>query len=228
MAYRLNLKALDEHISIPEGTNLLIDGQAMIGKSVFARNIVYRALKKDQGVVLITSKETSKDVLNWYNMHNFDIARYSDRWVIIDCLTASLHSATDRVEDTDNIKMVEGTINLTKIMYHMENFVAQFHSRGINEVVIIVDSLSVFLMYSSLQGLFTFLHVFTGKIREIGGCGFFLIDSDMHDQRTMSTLKQLFQGTVEMRYKGEDTVLRVAGMSPQPTGWYRFVKGYPY
>lgn len=228
MVYRLNLKALDEQTKIPPGTNLLIDGPAMIGKSVFSRNIIYRGLKNGQGTVVVTAKETANDIIKWFSTHGFDMNEYLDQWGIIDCLTYSLRPPTERLEDTENVKMVEGTINLTKIMYHIENFIGRFQTREITEIIIVVDSLSVFLMYISLQGLFTFLHVLTGKIREMNAFGIFLIDSDMHDARTISTLKQLFQGTVEMRYRGEDTVLRVLGLSPQPTPWYRFVKAYPY
>jgi hypothetical protein len=60
----------------------------------------------------------------------------------------------------------------------------------------VVHSLSTLLMYSNLQTVFRFLHVFTGRIQSVGALGLFAIDSTAHDEQTMNTLKQLFDGVI--------------------------------
>lgn len=59
-----------------------------------------------------------------------------------------------------------------------------------------LHSLSTLLMYADLQTVFRFLHVFTGRIQSVGGLGVFTIDADAHDDRTMNTIKQLFDGII--------------------------------
>jgi hypothetical protein len=57
-------------------------------------------------------------------------------------------------------------------------------------------------MYSDLQTVFRFLHVFTGRVQSVDGLGLFAIDDSAHDERTMNTLKQLFDGIVRTREDG--------------------------
>jgi len=74
-------------------------------------------------------------------------------------------------------------------------------------------------MYSNLQTVFRFLHVFTGRVQSADALGIFVIDSTAHDQQTMSTLKQLFDGQVELREAdGSGSEIRVRGVGTQ-TDW---------
>jgi hypothetical protein len=61
-----------------------------------------------------------------------------------------------------------------------------------------VHSLSTLLMYSDLQTVFRFLHVFTGRVQSVDGLGLFSIDSTAHDDQSLNTLKQLFDGIVNV------------------------------
>jgi len=67
-------------------------------------------------------------------------------------------------------------------------------------------------MYSNLQTVFRFLHVFTGRVQSADALGVFVIDSTAHDQQTMSTLKQLFDGQIEIREDDGQPELRLKGV----------------
>jgi len=69
-----------------------------------------------------------------------------------------------------------------------------------------VHSLSTLLMYSDLETVFRFLHVFTGRIQSVDGLGLFCIDSTAHEDQTTNTLTQLFDGIVELSEDGEVSV----------------------
>jgi len=73
-----------------------------------------------------------------------------------------------------------------------------------------VHSLSTLLMYSDLQTVFRFLHVFTGRIQSVNGLGLFSIDSTSHDEQAMNTLKQLFDGVITVP-GDEEPKIRLAG-----------------
>ncbi len=227
MTYRMNIKPVDELIDIPAGTNVMVDGPAMIGKGVFARNIAYASMRSGQAAVIISAKETANDIIRWYEAHGVDMPALSAHWGIIDCVSYSLKIPDEREADTPNVKYIDGTVNLTKIIYHLEKMVVAFRARGTEEVVVVIDSLSVFLMYLPLQPLFTFLHILTGKVREWGGFSVAIIDSDMHDHQALSTLKQVFHGVIELRFQGEETAVRAVGLSASPTPWFRFKRGPP-
>jgi hypothetical protein len=62
------------------------------------------------------------------------------------------------------------------------------------------------LLYSNPETVFRFLHVFTGRIRSVGGLGMFVVESTVHDDRTMGTIQQLFDGVIEV---AEDSELDV-------------------
>jgi len=68
-------------------------------------------------------------------------------------------------------------------------------------------------MYVDLQTVFRFLHVFTGRIQSVDGLGVYCIDSTAHDDQTMNTLKQLFDGVIEVERDDDDEqVVMTAGI----------------
>ena len=69
-----------------------------------------------------------------------------------------------------------------------------------------VHSLSTLRMYADLQAVFRFLHVFTGRIQSVDGLGVFAIDDSAHDDQTMNTLKQLFDGILTTQEDGPVSV----------------------
>jgi hypothetical protein len=58
------------------------------------------------------------------------------------------------------------------------------------------------IFYSNTETVFRFLHVFIGRIRSVDGLGVFVIESTAHDDRTLGTIQQLFDGIIEVT---EDT-----------------------
>jgi hypothetical protein len=96
---------------------------------------------------------------------------------------------------------------MTGIGIKLSEFLEAFHEeRGLENIRVMVHSLSTLLMYSDLQTVFRFLHVFTGRIQSVGGLGLFCIDSTGHDDRTMNTLKQLFDGIITTAEGADPTV----------------------
>ena len=44
----------------------------------------------------------------------------------------------------------------------------------------------------------------------------------MHDQQTIATLKQLFDGLIEIKSMGDSYAMRIVGLSPKPTPWFEY------
>ena len=77
-------------------------------------------------------------------------------------------------------------------------------------------------MYSNIQTVFRFLHVFTGRIKSAGALGIYVIESGMHDEQSIATLKQLFDGMIEIKFENDRNFIRVVGFSSKPTSWFEY------
>jgi hypothetical protein len=67
------------------------------------------------------------------------------------------------------------------------------------------------------------MHVFTGRIKAIKGLGLFVVEDQMHDSRTIATLKQLYDGMIEVQEENGSHYLRVVGISSKPTPWFEYL-----
>ncbi|MFB6142728.1 MAG: recombinase RecA, partial [Halorientalis sp.] len=78
--------------------------------------------------------------------------------------------------------------------------------RGLERNRVMLDSISTLLMYSDLRTVFRFMHVFTSRIENAGAFGIHVIEATAHDEETMNTLKQLFDGVVHTDREGNVTL----------------------
>lgn len=71
-----------------------------------------------------------------------------------------------------------------------------------NRTHVCVHSVTGLLQFSDVQRVFRFLHVLTKRIETANGVGHFHMDPAAHDDRTLATIKSLFDALIE--YDGED------------------------
>jgi hypothetical protein len=67
------------------------------------------------------------------------------------------------------------------------------------------DSITAMLQYTEFETAYRFLHVLTGRITAAGAVGHFHVDPAAHDDRTVESLKTLFDAVVALD-DGERTV----------------------
>ncbi|MBP2030843.1 KaiC/GvpD/RAD55 family RecA-like ATPase [Methanohalophilus levihalophilus] len=218
--YLLGIKELDDLIGgIKEGTNLMLLGPPMSGKDSIVNNILYTGLDDSNASVLVSTREPGENVLEWFLKHDPDMDTSS--LGIVDCVTKTLGIAA---EDTDNIKRVSSPVDLTGIGVRISQYFEELWMKKENPPIrLCINSLSTVLMYSNLQTVFRFLHVFTGRIKAAKGLGLFVVEDQMHDPQTIATLKQLFDGMIEIKEHESGHMIRVVGLSPRPTPWFDYV-----
>jgi hypothetical protein len=44
----------------------------------------------------------------------------------------------------------------------------------------------------------------------------------MHEEQSIATLKQLFDGMIEIKTENDKNFIRAVGLSPKPTPWFEF------
>jgi len=79
-------------------------------------------------------------------------------------------------------------------------------------------------MESNAQTVFRFLNVITKRIKSIGGLGIYLIDGGMNDEQEIATLRQLFDGIIEIESEKDKNFLRIriVGLTSEPTSWFEY------
>ena len=195
---------------IEPGTNVLIAGPPLTGKRQLALDVIASGAASGNGSIVVTTKDSAERILE-----EFDEVR-DDEGVqnvgVVDCVTKQRGIGT--VDDDPRIKYASSPVDMTGIGIKLSEFLQEFYEvRNLTENRILLHSISTLLMYSNLQTVFRFLHVFTGRVQSADALGIYVIDSTAHDDQTMNTLKQLFDGVIEIEEgEGSEPNIRTAGI----------------
>ncbi|WP_126663024.1 RAD55 family ATPase [Haloterrigena salifodinae] len=197
---------------IEPGTNLLIAGPPLTGKREIAFDILASGANRGNGSIVVTTKDSADKVLETFT-DSLEAGVDPDVG-IVDCVTKQRGIGT--VDDDPRIKYASSPVDMTGIGIKLSEFLQEFYEgHGLTENRVLLHSVSTLLMYSDLQTVFRFLHVFTGRIQSADAMGLYVIDSTAHDDQTMNTLKQLFDAVIELEEPtdGEEPEIRTAGLS---------------
>ncbi|MFP4187871.1 MAG: RAD55 family ATPase [Halobacteriales archaeon] len=209
LKYKLGVPRIDKDIGgVKGGTNVLVTGDATTAKDEFLRRTVTTGVENDEGVVYVTTNDPAEKVLEEHEVVDHD------RFAVVDCVSES--QGVSDIETSETVRTTGSPSDMTGIGIQVSDILEEFWEvRGIKQNRVCLNSVSTLLMYSNLETVFRFLHVFTGRVRSVEGLGIFLIDPGMHDEKEFSTLQQLFNATVEF----DDGRVRVDGLTDEPTDW---------
>ncbi len=188
-----NLGPAFEGATVPPGTNLLVAGAPLSGKRRLALSGLAEGATQDEGSVLITVRDTAEVILEEFRRQLADPE--TARVGVVDCITN--HQGRSE-SNTDRVRYASSPTDLTGIGIEFSELLEEFHGRGTGRTRVALDSLSPLLIYSDLQTVFRFLHVLTSRIEDADAVGIHTIESTAHDAETINTLKQLFDGVVEL------------------------------
>lgn len=191
-----------QNATVDSGTNILVSGPPLSGKRRIAFEALVYGAENGEGTVIVTTRDSADRVLSDFEalLPEPEQANVG----IVDCVTQ--HQGRS-ASDTDLVKYASSPTDMTGMGIKFSEFVEEFYTeRDIKNNRIAVDSLSTLLMYQDLQTVFRFMHVLTSRIEDAEAIGIHVIDSTAHDAETMNTLKQLFDGIVEV---GADSAVSV-------------------
>lgn len=218
--YNLGIKELDAAIggSIKSGSNIMIIGPPMSGKDDLLYNIVLSGVRSNNAAIIVSTREPGESVLEWFKQQGQGLP--AANLGIVDCITKALGKGA---QDTENIKRASSPVDLTGIGVKISQLFEEFWmKKNLRKTQLTINSLSTILMYSNIQTVFRFLHVFTGRVKSAGALGIYVVESGMHDEQSLATLKQLFDGMIEIKTENDDNFIRVVGLSSKPTPWMKY------
>lgn len=185
---------------IKPGTNLLVIGPPLAGKRELGLDIVAAMTGEGNGAIIVTTKNTSPRLLE--ELEERDIDPDSIPLGIVDCV--SKQQGVHDVVDSDFVRYTSSPTDMTGIGIHFSTFIGEFVTdRQLSQNLVLLDSLSSLLMYSNLETVFRFLHVFTGRIQSTNALGLYLINASTHHEKTINTLKLLFDGLILVSDNGD-------------------------
>ena len=190
-----DLGAAFSGVEVDVGTNLLIEGPPMSGKRQLGFQILADGVADGEGAIVVTTKDGADRVLEDFA----DIAGVESPTVgVVDCVTKQQGMGSRR--ESDLVRYASSPNDLTGIGIELSELLRTlYEGRQVTQNRILLHSLSTLLMYSDLQTVFRFMHVFTGRVQSADALGVFVVDSTAHDEQTVSTLKQLFDGVVSIQ-----------------------------
>ncbi|MBP1986790.1 RAD55 family ATPase [Halolamina salifodinae] len=186
---------------VEPGTNILLTGPPLAGKRALCLDLLASGTENGEGSIIVTTKDSGDRMLKQFAKRT----GYEGRPVaVVDCVTKQ---QGDEVPERNRVKYASSPVDMTGIGIQLSEFLQAFYQdRNIAQNRVMLHSLTTLLMYSDLQTVFRFLHVFTGRVQSVDGLGVYCIDSSAHDEQTLNTLKQLFDGVVELDEEGVTSV----------------------
>jgi KaiC/GvpD/RAD55 family RecA-like ATPase len=188
-------------VEVEQGSNLLLSGPALTGKKQLAFDILASGVRNGEGAIVVSNTDGAKRVFEALE----ERVDYTDRPVaVVDCVTRQ--QGVSEARDDAQVRYTSSPVDMTGVGIKFSELLEEFYEQqAIERNRVFLDSLSTLLMYSDLQTVFRFLHVFTGRVQSVDGLGLYAIDSTAHDDKTMNTLKQLFDGVIETHEDGDPT-----------------------
>ena len=204
------------------GTNFLILAPPMSLAEDLAYSLT-RPLTGEYAIVLSTNDRAAEVV------DAFKVIGGDKRYVgTIDAITKS---STPGITDTNRLMFVASPTDLTGIGIKFSKMVELIFDGDFSDgesglfpppVRFCVNSVSTLLMYRKLEVLYQFLHVLTSKLKKIDGVGFYLLNKESFDEKTVSLIKQLMTGVIEVKVEQNVQYLRIQGIKSLSSDWLKF------
>jgi KaiC/GvpD/RAD55 family RecA-like ATPase len=178
-------------------SSLFLMGPSGVGKTVFSKQFIYNGLViGETGIYLATdeSPERIQESMKKLGMNVDDYIK-NDQLRIIDCYSWKIggKSCSDYcVSNPDNLATVSMTIDKTR--------------RNLRKTRLVMDSITGLMSFCdhNLKFFSKFLQVAVAQTRDSDSNAIFLASSEAHDKVFMSYMREIFDGTLEMKMETKE------------------------
>lgn len=207
----------DTIAELAPGSSLLIAGPAMSGKQDIALDLLAAGQPGKNGLLIVSTSESANSCIEKLEQRVPTIDR--DRVGVVDCSGSSQQEAIREVAT----QRVSSPGDLTGISIATAKLMEQLAHQDISGVRHGLVSVSTLLQYLELDTVFKFLHIYTRRINDTGGLGIFTVDNAAHDQQTISTITNEFDGVIELRESESGArEMRILGMADAARTWHPY------
>lgn len=203
--------------TIPPGSTLFVAGSPRRKVRDLVLTLILSGCTSDDQLLFTTTDTTSEDLLTQCEKLHQDV----------DFTTVDVIDVTDSTDGDlrfdAHVESVSTPGNLTELGIKFSIMFENSIHESSGNVLTTFITVSTLLDHADLRPIIRFLKTASGRIESAKGVGFFIIDPSVHDDRTVSTLRAVGDGWIEVREPGEATSeLRVRGLPKQPENWVSF------
>ncbi len=181
--------------TVPEATNtlLLVPGVGTQSRELFL-DILTRSPPAKTHVLVVTYTDRPRTWVQAWNDHAGEPPA-SGGIVAVGQAEEELEDESWRVATVSNHGDLTGTgIELSEMLSQMATRVGEDE-----QIVMCFDSITMLLQYADLQRAFRFLHVVTGRVRNVDARAYYHMNPGAHDTQAKATLSGLFDALVERK-----------------------------
>ena len=179
-------------------SSLLLMGPSGIGKTIFAKQFLYNGLQCGELGVYLSTDEYPERIEESMKRFGFDVDSYAEKgkFTIVDCYSWKIGGKSSSkycVSNPADLMAVSSAIDNAR--------------QGLKNTRFVLDSLTGLMTICSHNITFfsKFLQVIVAKTRASAGNAMFLASPEAHDQLFISYLREIFDGTLEMKMETEKT-----------------------
>jgi KaiC/GvpD/RAD55 family RecA-like ATPase len=205
---------------IPFGSNVLVYGQAFIGKEVVISQFVAEGLKKGIPAIWVITDKTPADireemefvVSGYQEYEKLDLVRYVDAYSKSMGEEAEDPYTTYINEPTDHEGLLKSVDTITKELKKKHKYYR-----------LAFRSISTLIAYLDTNIAFRFLQPFAGRRKRDKGVAMYIIEKGMHSETDIQMLGSIMDGAVEFKLEQLQTFLCIKGIGDvQSRAWIRY------
>lgn len=206
--FKTGIRKIDEKMGgILPGSNVLLLAPPFADAERLAVHLAQPG-NSDYTIVLSADQDAQEIAMD-FGLPEFE----GHRLWIIDCITKTM---VPTIPDGEQVKYVGSPVDLTGIGIKFTKILngiqrteaARNNLPGTLRIRVCVNSLSSFLIYTRLEVIYRFFHILSARIRRVNGIGIYILNSEGVDEKTISTLKQLMNGMIEVKVDAADPTVR--------------------
>lgn len=178
--------------------SLFLMGPSGIGKTVFAKQFIYNGLVNGEFGIYLSTDESPTRIQESMKKLGMNVDTYieNDNFRIIDCYSWKIGGKSCSkycVSNPDNLATVSMAIDKAR--------------RNLKKSRLVMDSITGLMSFCdhNLKFFSKFLQVIVAQNRDSDSNAIFLASSEAHDRVFMSYMREIFDGTLEMKMETKES-----------------------
>lgn len=178
--------------------SLFLIGPSGVGKTIFSKQFIYSGLVNGESGIYLTTDESPDRIQESMKKLRMNIDTYidNDKFRIIDCYSWKIGGKSCSkycVSNPDNLATVSMAIEKAR--------------RGLKKSRLVMDSITGLMSFCdhNLKFFSKFLQVIVAQNRDSESNAVFLASSEAHDRVFTSYMREIFDGTLEMKMETKES-----------------------
>lgn len=194
------------HGKLQPRQNALLVGPPFVGKTTLGLQFIVSGLKAGGKGIIISTTETAEGIRNRAHEFGWDISPYekSGDLKFIDCYSRIIGLPLSNSDSTFIAGQDEKDLQRLSVVL---SALAGDYWQSESKIRVLIDNLSSLFLYSDLLTVSRFLHATLGRLKAVGATSIIILESGVHDEKTMTAIRALCDGVILLSNDGETRYL---------------------